>query len=468
MKRSLYAKFIITYVILAVLILTVVATLGSYLVEQELIRQEGHSLYEEANAVAMTDAANVFSRNTSPEELERTLRLVATYQNTSIWILNPQGQILVRTDGGETGILDTFDAASFGPGYYEVSTFFGAFSESQLHVLAPITSGMTIRGYVAIHKAMGSIFEARDSMTRILFILAAIFILLSFIILLQFTITVYHPLTKITEGALAYGSGNMHHRISVKSSDEIGYLAQSMNLMAEDIEKANEYQSRFVANVSHDFRSPLTSIKGFTEAMIDGTIPPEMHQKYLGIIGQEAQRLENMTQNVLRLSKVEVDQAVLKRSDFDINHVIRDTAALFEGSCQKKRITLDLVLTGEQFFVNADMEKIQQVLYNLLDNAIKFSDKDSSIKIETEERYEKCYVSVKEHGCGIAKADLGRIWNRFYKSDYSRGRDKSGSGLGLAIVKEIMKAHGQNINVISTEGVGTEFVFTLDVAEEEE
>ena len=265
---------------------------------------------------------------------------------------------------------------------------------------------------------------------------------------------------------LEYGSGNLKHRIKVDSSDEMGYLAESMNLMAEEIEKGNEYQKQFVANVSHDFRSPLTSIKGFTEAMLDGTIPPEMHDKYIRIIGQEADRLESMTQSIMQMNTVDADSFVLRRTDFDINTVIKDTAALFEGSCRKKRLSINLVLTGEALYVNGDIEKIKQVLYNLLDNAIKFSDKNTSIKIETEERHDKCYISVKDSGCGISKADISQIWNRFYKSDFSRGRDKRGSGLGLSIVKEIIKAHGQNINVVSTEGVGTEFIFTLPLSEE--
>ena len=469
MRRSLYAKFIIAYVALAVLILTAVATLGSYLVERELISQRARALYDEANAIATTDAQIVFSRNTSADTLERTLQLIGTYQDANIWILNTEGAILFRSDkDAENTTVDGFDAASFGPDYYEISDFYGNTEADTLHVLVPITQQMRTRGYVAIHEPMTEIYTARDQMMRPMLILAVVFIILSFIILAQFTVTVYRPLVKITEGAVAYSSGNLHHRIEVTQSDEIGYLAQSMNMMASDIERANAYQDQFVANISHDFRSPLTSIKGFTEAMIDGTIPPENHEKYLKVIGQEADRLENMTQSVLSLSNVDIDTAILHREDFDINEVIRDTAALFEGSCQKKRITLDLVLTGDTFMVNADIEKIKQVLYNLLDNAIKFSDKDSSIKIETEEKYDKCYVSVKDNGCGISKNDLSRIWNRFYKSDYSRGRDKTGSGLGLSIVKEIMKAHGQNINVVSTEGVGTEFVFTLDIPQEPE
>ena len=141
--------------------------------------------------------------------------------------------------------------------------------------------------------------------------------------------------------------------------------------------------------------------------------------------------------------------------------MIKHVAASFEGVCTQKKISIELVLAGKTLNVNADRRKIQQVLYNLLDNAIKFSDTNSIITIETTARGEKVYTSVKDNGMGIPRSDLGKIWERFYKSDLSRGKDKKGTGLGLAIVKEAVQAHGENITVVSTEGVGTEFTFSL-------
>ena len=151
---------------------------------------------------------------------------------------------------------------------------------------------------------------------------------------------------------------------------------------------------------------------------------------------------------------------------FDINYIIRMTALTFEGICREKHISIELILSGKTLFVTADMEKIQQVIYNLTDNAIKFSHPDSSITIETTEKNDKVFISVKDSGIGIPNDSLKKIWERFYKTDVSRGKDKRGTGLGLAIVREIIQAHDENINVISTEGVGTEFIFTLSVTKE--
>ena len=202
--------------------------------------------------------------------------------------------------------------------------------------------------------------------------------------------------------------------------------------------------------------------------MLDGTIPVEMQDKYLNIILFETERLTKLTQGILDLNQFGRHRGmILDLADFDINRMIKTTILTFEGTCEKKGLTFDLVLTGQELFVNADMSKIQQVLYNLIDNATKFSHHNSSIKIETNIKNEKVFISVKDSGIGIPADSIKKIWDRFYKTDLSRGKDKKGTGLGLAIVKEIIQAHNEHINVISTEGVGTEFIFTLPLSQKE-
>ena len=266
---------------------------------------------------------------------------------------------------------------------------------------------------------------------------------------------------KITNAAKQYASGNLDVVIPVNTQDEIGYLSASLNYMSSQLKDMEDYQKKFVANVSHDFRSPLTSIKGYVEAMADGTIPPEMQGKYLNIILFETERLTDLTRDLLTLNEFDTKDLLLNKTDFDIHEVIRNTAASFEGTCTAKKISIELLLATRTLYVHADRHKIQQVLYNLLDNAIKFSNPESTITIETTPRGDKVYTSVKDYGIGIPKSSINKIWERFYKSDLSRGKDKKGTGLGLSIVKEIIQAHNENINVISTEGVGTEFIFSL-------
>ena len=315
---------------------------------------------------------------------------------------------------------------------------------------------------------MRTVRSSANSLLNISYILLIIMLLLSMIILFFFTEMVYIPLRKITYATEQYAGGNLHYEFQIDSDDEMGYLAASLSFMASEIAKSEDNQKKFVANVSHDFRSPLTSIKGYLEAMLDGTIPPEMYEKYLHIVLNETERLTKLTNGLLQLNNLNTKGMLLEYTDFDINEVIRNTAVAFEVICTNKMIGIELVLTGESLTVHADHDRIQQVLYNLLDNAIKFSHNDSVIKIETTEKSNKVLISIKDNGIGIPRDSLKLIWDRFYKTDLSRGKDKKGTGLGLSIVREIIHSHNEHINVISTEGVGTEFIFTLSKAEEEE
>ena len=285
--------------------------------------------------------------------------------------------------------------------------------------------------------------------------------LLALIILLTFIFAVYRPLQVIIRAARNYADGNFDTALEMERQDEIGTLADTLHFMALELNALENDQHKFVSNVSHDFRSPLTSIKGYAQAMADGTIPAELQGKYLDVIIFESERLEKLTQSLLELNKYGTKGTYLDLSVFDLNALIKRTLLMFEGRCKEKMVSFHLILTGEELYVKADSAKIDQVMHNLVDNAFKFSHSNSEITIETTLRNEKVFVSVKDQGIGIPKESIGRIWERFYKTDVSRGKDKKGTGLGLAIVKEIVHAHHENINVISTEGVGTEFIFTL-------
>jgi len=303
--------------------------------------------------------------------------------------------------------------------------------------------------------------DLSETLLEPVYITILVIFVLSFSFLIAFHFFVYRPLRQITEVAQQYASGNLDYEIPVNSQDEMGYLSASLNYMSTQLRDMDDYQKKFIGNVSHDFRSPLTSIKGYLEAMADGTIPPEMQERYFKILLFETERLRDLTEDLLTLNEFDTKSLLLEYTTFDIHEVIKNTVDSFEGTCIQKQIFIELLLSSKAQYVTADKRKIQQVLYNLVDNAIKFSPNDSEIIIETREKNGKVFVSVKDNGIGIPKKSISKIWERFYKTDLSRGKDKKGTGLGLAIVKEIIQAHNENINVISTEGVGTEFTFSL-------
>lgn len=465
MRKTLYLKFILAYVIFGIFGFIIITTFVPSMTMEQLTREKANALYSEATLIADTYASGLYTNDTSLETVKTQLDMLSAYLDSVIWIINPSGRLVLSTDSPvnveDVVIIEDFDPTITAGSYYNVGTFFDSYEEDMLNVIAPITSEYKVKGYVVIHASMAGIERSSNGLLNISYITLCILFLLSLIILIFFTEIVYIPLRKITYATEQYASGNMHYEFQVDSEDEIGYLAACLNYMASEIARSEDDQKKFVANVSHDFRSPLTSIRGYLEAMLDGTIPPELHEKYLQIVLNETERLTKLTNSLLTLNNLNTKGMLLDKTDFDINPVIRNTAASFEGTCRKKTIAIELVLTGDTMYVNADMGKIQQVLYNLLDNAIKFSHHDSVIRIETSEKKHKLLISVKDSGIGIPKDDLKLIWERFYKSDASRGKDKKGTGLGLSIVKEIIASHGEHINVISTEGVGTEFIFSL-------
>lgn len=468
MRRTLYLKLLIGYAVFGILGFLITASFTSSITLNYIEKDTASNLYRKSNLLASDYAAKYYRGTISLEDAKEHFHAASAYLNAEIWVINRDGQIMINSNGdSQLESIDSFSITSFGTSYYQTGMFFDTFQEDTLTVFSPITVNYKVRGYVLIHKPMHDLLAQKDSFLNISYMTLALIFLCAFVILGLFTYTVYIPIRKITKAARDYSEGNFETQIDIHTNDEIGYLAASLSYMAVELSTLEEDQRKFIANVSHDFRSPLTSIKGYVEAIMDGTIPHEMQDKYLNIILFETERLNKLTQSMLELNKYGAKGTMLDISSFDINNTIKLVVQSFEGTCQEKKISFELILTGQTSFVWADISKIQQVLYNLIDNAIKFSHPDSTITIETTEKNEKVFISVKDTGIGIPKESLKKIWERFYKTDLSRGKDKRGTGLGLAIVKEIISVHNENINVISTEGVGTEFIFTLPLAQED-
>lgn len=464
MKSTLNLKFIILYIIFGFLSFFTAATLGNQLLIETLKVNTAQNMYKEANILTTNYLPSYFSGETAAWSVHTQLSAMKIYMNSSLWFVSEDGTIITASNWNNTSApssIADFDPAETAGNQYLIGDYHGYFKENMITVIAPVIQGFDTKGYLLIHTPVSYIDNICVQLMKPFYITIFVIYIMAFIFLIGFQYFILLPLRQITDAAKQYALGNLEYETPVHTQDEMGYLSASLNYMAAQLKDMEDYQKKIVANVSHDFRSPLTSMKGYVQAMSDGTIPPELYEKYLGIILFETERLTDLTNDLLTLNEFDTKELLLDKTDFDLQEMIKHTAASFEGVCTPKHVSIKLVLVDETVLVHADRRKIQQVLYNLIDNAIKFSDNDSTVTVEVTLKNDKIFTSVKDTGIGIPKNDQGKIWERFYKSDLSRGKDKKGTGLGLSIVKEIIQAHDEHINVISTEGVGTEFIFSL-------
>ncbi len=468
MKNGLTVKFLIGYLAVAVVGFFIV-TFASYKIGyNNVLNERTERMQEISNEISMNTMASFYrpySQNTQGDLLAE-LKIIAKYSNTRIVILNGNYCIIADTDKdindmNKSYIYD-FNPLQSKNIIYQTGTFHNYMDEDVISVKSVINYGFNVQGYVTVHCKVSDIAREANERNVVCYITYICIFFISFIIFFIYIWDVKKPIKNILKVTREYEKGNFKQQIKVQDpEDEIGQLAASINYVANEIGEIEEFQKQFIANVSHDFRSPLTSIKGYAQAMKDGVIPVEMQEKYFDIVISETERLEKLTKSTLSLNNISKKGVYINRTDFDINKIIKQTIATFEGICKGRKIIFELTFASKEEFVRGDVDKIGQVIYNLVDNAIKFSDNDSKIFISVTERGNQAFISVKDNGIGIPKESLSKIWDRFYKSDLSRGKDKKGTGLGLCIVKEIIQAHNSNIDVISTVGVGTEFVFSL-------
>ncbi len=277
--------------------------------------------------------------------------------------------------------------------------------------------------------------------------------------------SVMKPLSDVTSAARAMADGNFDVRVSTETgSPEITELSAAFNSMAGKLSEVEGSRREFVANVSHELRSPMTSIRGFVEGMEDGTIPPEEHGKYLALVSDETRRLSKLIGDLLALSRLERDDAALDCTDFDINEMLRRAIIRRVNDLESKQMEIDCDFQPEPCLVHADSDRIEQVVVNLLDNAIKFTPQSGRITLTTRADKGTCTVTVADNGVGIAPEDRARVFERFFTADRAHTAGK-GTGLGLSICQRIMDMHGQSLQLLDTQE-GAAFAFTLAMAQE--
>lgn len=305
---------------------------------------------------------------------------------------------------------------------------------------------------------MSKLLEAMDNTV----LMSTLWIMLAALIAVYFiTERMVAPLKSMSRAAKSFAKGQFDARVTVTGSDEIAELAIAFNNMAEDLATANEMQRSFVANVSHDLRTPMTTISGFIDGILSGAIPQERQEYYLGVISEEVRRLSRLVSALLDISRMQAGERKFNMAEFDICELSRQVLISFEQKIEGKKLDVSFSCDCDRMDVIGDRDAIHQVLYNICDNAIKFSHDGGKYDIRITEKDKRIHVSVYNEGVGIPSEDVARIFDRFYKSDKSRGLDKSGVGLGMYISRTIIEAHGERIWAESEQGKWCRFTFTL-------
>lgn len=479
MFKSISTKFIITVMTIiiisfAVLAFIVGSTIASYSVdERKTVTQESavtvkDFLENEINRVDSTDLGTFVVQNNA--YLKKTFTLFTSYEKGLMLLLTDLDGVVLLKDNlapseypKATIPIATVNEVLENGSLNKVSDFNQLFKQKHLyHAIPVIDTSMKPCGVIFAISTDSSLNQLSAVLIQTVGTAMVWVLLITLLTIYFISSKITAPLKKISKAAKEFARGNFTVRVPVKGVDEIAQLSESFNNMAEALENHEKTRSSFIANVSHDLRTPMTSISGFIDGILAGAIPPEKYDHYLHIVATEVKRLSRLVSSLLEISRFEAGEKKLNIVSFDICEMARQILISFEKKIEEKNLDVEFDCDDFNIFVKGDKDSIHQILFNICDNAVKFSRNGGKYLISIKQKAKQVFISVYNEGTGISPEDLPYIFDRFYKSDKSRGLDKTGVGLGLYISKTIIEAHNQEIWAKSAYGEYCEFVFTLE------
>lgn len=471
MKKGLFAKMIAAYtIIIAICFVTVSLVLSIWF--QSYFFQDITNQFDKDAKVIAAWAVNYAEKNMTLSTLDYYLKNYGENFNSNIILLDNNGYAYEASDIKNNKLIgkqissDDIEKLRNNKVVTKTGKYDGLISVSSHIYIVPISSIYNVKfaGAIMMNTPLSEITRPLAKVYVIIWALAILAIIIASIVIYYLSQKILiKPLSNINDVAKKISKGDVGIRVAVNSDDEIGELAKSFNDMADSIAKVEDNRREFISNVSHEIRSPITSIKGFIGGIIDGVIPKEKENYYLTLAYEETQRLTRLVNDLLDLSTIESGRYTLNIVKFDINEIIRRTVIKFETKINEKNLLVDVVFDKEVLNVKGDLDRIMQVATNLIDNAIKYVDDKGKIRISTKIKGDKVLVSIFNESKPLSEEDLKYMWERFYKSDKSR-TSKVSTGLGLPIVRSILTQHGEDIYVKNTKDGEVEFTFSLKKA----
>ena len=389
---------------------------------------------------------------TTKSAYNSTIDAIGNTTDTEIIVANADGYVFSSSTNTATmpaRIPDSYmDDARAGNIARFTGTLDGIFADKVLTVAYPIKYETYVIGVVFTNASVPRLQSSKMELFRMFLIVSLFVFAIAILIMYILSQKMTKSIKDIRNAARMLAAGHYETRAKITGNDEIAELGRTFNHMAASLQKLDDTQSTFIANVSHELRTPMTAIAGFTENILNGTIPPEQHSKYLQIVLDESRRLSRMVTDMLDLSKISLGQFSLSKSAFNIAEMLRLIIIQYESKIEDKHLDVSIEFAQDPITVFADRDSVTRVITNILDNAIKFSDPCGRLSINVITREGKAFVAIANEGIGIDPEDIGHVFDRFYKTDKSRN-DKKGTGLGLYLVHNLLTLHGETIAVKS-------------------
>ncbi|MBQ2928168.1 MAG: HAMP domain-containing protein [Oscillospiraceae bacterium] len=469
--KSSFSRSFFTAATILLLALVALGTSFQLQVNHYMESSTVSALQQDAAVISNLAAAYSVDGSLSSRDLLLNLDIISQVTDADVIICDEQGYIILCSDAltgcdhegwqlNEEYLTSVFRSGS----YTATGVIRNLYPDERYVVAAPIVNAQESKGIVIVSSPTATTNQILNRISNIFLTASAFVVLLAVLAVIAFARKESLPLKKMAKAANAFGHGNLKARVKIEDdySEEMEELAHAFNNMAISLQKSEYQRQEFVANVSHELKTPMTTISGYIDGILDGTIPPERRDHYLRIVSDETKRLSRLVRSMLDISQLQKEDGIPedKKMHFDLEECAGQVLITFEKKINDKGLDVDVDFPEHPVYTIANRDYVTQVIYNLLDNAVKFCPQGGTLGLKIKEGNTKAYISVSNTGDTIPADELPLVFDRFHKLDKSRSQNRDGWGLGLYIVKTIVCSHGEDISVSSKDGK-TEFTFTM-------
>lgn len=473
MFKSFLSRVIVTFTLIVVIIITSMVLVQNYYYTNLYTQNVIEEIETETTGLAVK-VGKYYDNNSYGAQVRYTeaMEFLSSKYNALIWVVDTQGNI-VESKGAESSFAGYRIPESMVGKYItpaltgrtvRTTDFFQAEKDDPIvTIFVPVEASDGVVAVLAVNAHVANLSSFTKTISQSMWMIPFIAFFISAVFVYLASTFISRPLNELNKLAMEAGKGNFNYRYDINSKTEIAHIGENLNKMMSRLSKMEKFRSDFVQNASHELKAPITVISGYCQALMDDDMDREKQKEYLHIILSETDRMKQLIETLMSLSRIESGNDTLNKEHFNINDVLSRNLLAFEIEIEKKNLDIEVNYENDKLEVCADKAKIEQVVINLLQNAIKYTREDDKIIITTRQVKAKAYIEIMDTGIGIEKKEMDNIFDRFYTVDKAKTPGKSGSGIGLSLVKKILELHDSHIYVDSVKDEYTKFYFYLDM-----